>query len=146
MELPVSVEQAPRCLRKRSWLRFPGWLNRTVSQTARYRCDVSSELCCQGAKRRRWIPSHLGTILPNIVKILIPFGYSCSQPQSETEHQCVVCYVNCDITVAFIKASGADEGRLVCFVTFPHENIMFGIEKPCHEIGELVNVKIMKPM
>ena len=87
------------------------------------------------------------------MKILIPFSYSCSQllifllqPQSETEHQCVVCYVNCDITVAFIKASGADEGRLVCFVTFPHENIMFGIEKPSHEIGELVNVKIMKPM
>ena len=24
--------------------------------TARYRCDVSSELCCPSAKSRRWIP------------------------------------------------------------------------------------------
>ena len=29
----------------------------TVSPTARHRCDVSSELCCPGAKPRRWAPS-----------------------------------------------------------------------------------------
>ena len=28
----------------------------TVSPIARHRCDVSSELCCPGAKPRRWIP------------------------------------------------------------------------------------------
>ena len=28
----------------------------TVSPTARHRCDVSSELCSEGAKPRRWIP------------------------------------------------------------------------------------------
>ena len=28
----------------------------TVSPTARHRCDVSSELCCPGAKPQRWAP------------------------------------------------------------------------------------------
>ena len=28
----------------------------TVSPTTRHRCDVSSELCCPGAKPRRWAP------------------------------------------------------------------------------------------
>ena len=28
----------------------------TVSRTACHRCDVSSELCCPGAKPRRWAP------------------------------------------------------------------------------------------
>ena len=27
-----------------------------VSLTARHRCDVSAELCCPGAKPRRWVP------------------------------------------------------------------------------------------
>ena len=29
----------------------------SVSPTTRHRCDVSSELCCPGAKSRRWIPA-----------------------------------------------------------------------------------------
>ena len=28
----------------------------TVSLPARHRCDVSSELCCRGARMRRWAP------------------------------------------------------------------------------------------
>ena len=29
----------------------------TVSPTARHHCDVSSELCCPGAKSRSWAPT-----------------------------------------------------------------------------------------
>ena len=37
----------------RSWVRFQGRSYQTQSPTARYRCVVSSELCCPGAKPRR---------------------------------------------------------------------------------------------
>ena len=39
------------------WGSIPGSVKSdTVSPTACHRCDVSSELCCQGAKQRRWAP------------------------------------------------------------------------------------------
>ena len=56
--------QCCRCGRSR--VRIPSWSNRTkVSSTARHRGDVSSELCCPGAKPRKWAPpivSRLGLI------------------------------------------------------------------------------------
>ena len=37
---------------------FDIWIGQigTVSPSARHRCDVSFELCCPGAKLRRWAP------------------------------------------------------------------------------------------
>ena len=40
-----------------AWGSIPGPVKLdTVSPTIRHRCDVSSELCCPGAKPRRWAP------------------------------------------------------------------------------------------
>ena len=38
------------------WDSIPGPVKSAVSPTTRHRCDVSSELCCPGAKPRRWAP------------------------------------------------------------------------------------------
>ena len=36
------------------WGSITGPVKSTVSPTARHRCDVSLEMCCPGAKSRRW--------------------------------------------------------------------------------------------
>ena len=49
----------------------------TTTATARHRCDVSSELCCPGAKLRRWAPPLVNTLWWNtasIIKIWFWFG------------------------------------------------------------------------
>ena len=43
---------------RKVWDSIPGPVKSdTVSSTARHRWDDFSELCCSGAKPRRWVPS-----------------------------------------------------------------------------------------
>ena len=42
----------------------------TASPTARYRCEVPSELCSPGAKPRRWLPRRWYTLRRNTASIM----------------------------------------------------------------------------
>ena len=55
---PAVSSVAKRTLSEREGLGFDSRTGQigTVSPTTRHRCDVSSELCCPGAKPRRWAP------------------------------------------------------------------------------------------
>ena len=50
------IGQRHRFWSDKSWVRFLARSNRTELPTDRHRRDVSSELCCPGAKQRRWAP------------------------------------------------------------------------------------------
>ena len=48
--------QQHRYRRWRFWVQLLAVKSDRVSPTAHYYCDVFFELCCSGAKTRRWIP------------------------------------------------------------------------------------------
>ena len=52
LTLTQLLRHCNRC--GKSAVRIPFRSNHTMSPTTRHRCDVSSELCCPGAKPRRW--------------------------------------------------------------------------------------------
>ena len=57
VDQPAISSVAKRTLSVREvWGLIPRAVKSSVSPTTRHRCDDSSELCCAGAKPRRWAP------------------------------------------------------------------------------------------